>query len=143
MKLRIFLVFIAIIGLSLAVILELSHIAQMGSTWRKDDKLIPILQEVSRLVPKNESIVTSSFDPVLLYFSNRHLEIPNNISSYNSLIESMDKNNLTYFLIIEGEYNVPSRDTKFDSSHFTLERDFKEIATFDTEFSVLHLYKRI
>lgn len=143
MKWKMFLVIVAIIGLSLAVIPEFSHVAQMGSTWRKDDKLIPILQEVSRLVPKNESIVTSSFDPILLYFTKRHLEVPSNISSYNSFVESMDKNNLTYFLVIEGEYNVPSRNTKFDSSHFPLERDFKEIAIFDTKLSVLHLYKRL
>ena len=143
MRLKLILAIIAIISLSVTIFPQLSQVTQMGSNWRKDYKLIPILQEISSHIPENESLVTSSFDPIVLFFIGRQLDVPNNVSSYSSLLEIMEKNDDQYLLVIDGEYNIPRRDIQFNTSEFSLEEDFREIATRITDFSKLHLYQRI
>jgi hypothetical protein len=139
---RIFFALIAIIALSLAVIPQLSQVSQMGSMWRKDNGLVPALQAISNIVPENESIVLSSFDPTVFYFTERHIKVPNNIPSYDSLIDLMKKEKHKYLLTIDGQYNIPKRDNRFNGSQFYLANDFDEIAVYTTDFSTLHLYKR-
>jgi predicted RND superfamily exporter protein len=142
MKMRIIFVLITIFALSLAAVQQLSQVNNMGSLWRKDKELVPTLQDISKLVPKNESIMLSSFDPIVFYFTERHVKVPNKIQSLDSLVNFMEKGNYNYLLTIDGQYNVPKRDSKFNVSQFYMENDFDEIAVYNTDLSRLHLYKR-
>src|SRR4029078_283441 len=131
-------VVITIITLAYTIIPTLLEAPEMGSTWRKDQKLIPTLQSISKIITENEKIVSSNFDPTVYYFTGREIEVPNNLSSYTSLLNYMDENHLRYIMIIEGQYNVPTRDTSFKNNQMNnLTSYFKEIATFDTESSKL------
>lgn len=131
------------VSLSFAIIPQLLQAPQMGNPWRKDEKLIPTLQEISKLVPENESIVSSNYDPVLFYYAGRQIEVPNKVSSYSLLIDYMEKKNYEYLLIIDGQYNLAHRNMKFNGTQFYLAKDFKIIASYSTDLSRLHLYKRI
>jgi hypothetical protein len=142
MKIRIIFALITIFALSLAVIPQLSQVTQMGSVWRKDKELVPALQAISNLVPKNESIILSSFDPTVFYFTERHIKVPSKILSYDFLVNLMEKENHKYLLTIDGQYNIPKRDIRFNASQFYLANDFEEIAVYNSDFSRLHLYKR-
>ena len=86
MKIRIIFVLITIFALSLAAVQQLSQVNNMGSLWRKDKELVPALQAISNLVPENESMILSSFDPTVFYFTKRHIEVPNKIPSYDFLL---------------------------------------------------------
>src|SRR4029078_10391462 len=87
---------IALFFLILVIIPQLLQVPHMGSSWRKDEKLIPSLQEISRLVPGNESVIASNFDPVLHYYTNHQIKVPHNISSLSSLVNYMQKANYVY-----------------------------------------------
>jgi hypothetical protein len=139
---RLVVVALAILGLSIAVIPPLSEVSQMGSTWRKDGKYVPALQNISALIPENESLVTASYDPATYYFTDRHLQIPIRGSTYNSVVNFMIKNNYSYLLVIEGQHNVP-RGFEFKTKLTDFKGDFIEIAVFKTDFKTISLYKRI
>jgi len=139
---RILFALVAIFALSLAVIPQLSQVSQMGSMWRKDKGLIPALQAISNIVPENESIVLSSFDPTVFYFTERHIKVPTNVPTYDFLLEIMKKEKHQYLLTIDGQYNIPNRDNRFNGSQFYLANDFDEIAAYTTDLSTIHLYKR-
>jgi len=133
---------VVIIALSYLVIPDLLEVPQIGSTWRKDQNFIPALQNISKLIKVGEPIVSSNFDPIVYYFTERPIEVPNNLTSINDLSKYMNKNDLNYILIIERQNNEPISKNRFDKmNNFTL--FFGEVASFNTNFTNLHLYKRI
>jgi hypothetical protein len=133
---------VVIIILSYLVIPHLLEVPQIGSTWRKDQNFIPALQNISKLINEGEPIVSSDFDPTVYYFTGRPIEVPNNLTSINDLSKYMNKNNLNYLLIIEHQNNELNPKNRFDKmNNFTF--FFGEIASFNTDSTSLHLYKRI
>ena len=134
---------IVLLFLILVIIPQLMQVPQMGSSWRKDEKLIPTLQEISRFVPSNETVISSGFDPVLLYFTGHEIKVPHNVFSLSSLVDYMQEENYTYVLTIEGQYSQTHLDITFNGSQLYLAKNFREIATYKTDFNTLHLYKRV
>lgn len=133
-----------IVLFALSIVLSLIQVPQMGSVWRKDLKLIPALQNISNLIPEDEDIVSPNFDPILLYVTQRQIHIPHKVNNYSSLLNYMEKENYTYFLFIEGKYRIPTSVRLFEKNDLSgLSKDFNEIALYVTQFSKLHLYKRI
>jgi len=135
---------IAISALSLVVIPSLLQVPEMGSMWRKDEKFIPMLEEISRSIPENETIVSYSFDPAVFYFTGHQIEVPSNATSYDLFIDFMQKGKYLYLLTVERHYGIATLDDNFKKDRLDkLAKDFREIATYNTNFTRLHLYKRI
>ena len=110
-----------------------------------DESLIPALEQISYILPQNETIVVSSQDPLVMYFTNHNVDVPWSAYSEKSLLRSMEENNYTYLLVDEGGYTpVEALDSLFTQGGLKkLNTDFKEIANFPTKYFNLHLYQRI
>ncbi len=73
----------------------MSHLIKVGYT-----------SDIPRLVPKNESIVTSAHERNMVYFITNKLLIPYTVSSQRSLVSYMVHKNLTYVLVYENQSTV-------------------------------------
>jgi hypothetical protein len=109
-----------------------------------DKKIIVALENMSTLVPAGERIICPNFTPIVMYFMGHEVYTPYGVTSYASLLKVMDKQNYTYLLVFEGQSDIPGLTQVFNKERLPiLAKDFKEIATYTTDFSRLHLYKRI
>ena len=110
-----------------------------------DEELIPALEQISHILPQNETIVVSSLDPLVMYFTKHNVDVPWSAYSEKSLLRYMRENNYTYLLVFEGgDTRVEALDSLFTQGGLKkLNIDFKEIANFPTKYSNLHLYQRI
>jgi hypothetical protein len=132
---------ITIFILSYLILPTLLEAPELGSTWRRDQKFIPALENLSKFIPADEWIVSSNFNPAVQYFTGREIDVPNNISSASDLLNYMNKNDLLYVLIIDRLDNASIQENSFDRlSNFT--SNFNEIATFNTDSNLLYLYRR-
>ena len=109
-----------------------------------DEGLIPALQQISYILPQNETIVVSSLDPLVMYFTKHNIDVPWTAYSEKSLLRYMGENNYTYLLVFEGgDTRVEALEPLFTQGGLKkLNIDFKEIANFATKYSNLHLYRR-
>jgi hypothetical protein len=111
-----------------------------------DKKFIPVMDEISAKVPQNETIVMSYNSSSLLdFFVKSKIEIPNGVTSLESLKNYMNDKKLTWLLVYE---NVSHTHTKDLDSLFNktglkqLESDFQKIEEYSTEnMFKFHLYK--
>jgi hypothetical protein len=108
-----------------------------------DAKMISALQNISKLVPEGEVLTTANNRPVVIYFTGREVFEPWHETSY-SLLNRMKEKNYTYLLVFENQSGIPEFAKMFTKDELPkLSMDFREIATYITSFSKLHLYKRI
>ena len=109
-----------------------------------DEGLIPALEQISYILPQNETIVVSGLDPLVMYFTKHNIDVPWSAYSEKSLLRSMEENNYTYLLVFEGgDTRVEALEPLFTQGGLKkLNIDFKEIANFATKYSNLHLYRR-
>jgi hypothetical protein len=144
--LRIALSGIGLILLATTIALSLSTGTEVGGKKPIifDKKIIAVFQNISTIVPSNESIVSPSFTPIVKYFAGREVSTPYSVTSYKSLLNVMSSKNYTYLLVFEGKSDIAALMQIFRKEQLPyLAKDFKEIAAFNTDFSKLHLYKRI
>ena len=109
-----------------------------------DEELIPALEQISYILPQNETIVVSGLDPLVMYFTKHNIDVPWSAYSEKSLLRYMGENNYTYLLVFEGgDTRVEALEPLFTQGGLKkLNIDFKEIASFATKYSNLHLYRR-
>ena len=108
-----------------------------------DSKMVSALQNISHFVPVDDVIVTPNFTPIVALFTGREAFTPYRETPYTSLINQMNEQNYTYLLIFENQSNIPGLIKVFTKGELPkLSKDFREIATYVTDFSKLHLYKR-
>ena len=136
------------IGLVIVSIINFQNqisISYLISVDLYDEGLVPALEQISYILPQNETIVVSSLDPLVMYFTKHNVDVPWSAYSEKSLLRSMEENNYTYLLVDEGGYTpVEALDSLFTQGGLKkLNIDFKEIANFPTRYSKLHLYQRI
>ena len=136
------------IGLVIVSIINFQNqisISYLIPVYLYDEGLIPALQQISHILPPNETIVVSSLDPLVMYFTKHNIDVPWSAYSEKSLLRYMGENNYTYLLVFEGGYAyVEALDPLFTQGGLKkLNIDFMEIANFPTKYSNLHLYQRI
>jgi hypothetical protein len=109
-----------------------------------DSKMISALQNISNFVPAREVIVTPNFTPIVMLFTGHKIFTPYKETPYTSLVNQMNQRNYSYLLVFENQSEIPGLIKVFTKDELPkLSKDFKEIATYVTNFSKLHLYKRI
>lgn len=110
-----------------------------------DESFIHAVNNISNLVPKNETLVVSAGSAVIKYFGGHPVKIPFNVNSEKSLVQYMAKNNFTYFLVVKGKTTGSSaaqlKPLTSTKGLLTLNPDFQRIANIKTEFATLYLYK--
>ena len=101
------------------------------------------MTNISRLVPKNESIVSSAHYGNIVYFVDHKLLIPYAVSSERSLVSHMVRKDLTYLLVNENLSAVTKLAPLFSHDGLkNLDRYFQKLAEYDTDSSSkLHLYR--
>jgi len=143
---RAILIGIAVIILVITVTISLPQGAQVGGKRPIifDGKMISALQNISKIVPKNQTIVTPNFTPIIEYFTAHDTITPYSVTSYSSLLSLMNNKNYYYLLVFENQSDVEGLVNVFDKENLpNLSAHFRNITTFTTEFSKLHLYERV
>ena len=108
-----------------------------------DGSSVPVLKNVSQLVPGNETIVVSDHGPVSEYFTKRNMQIPRGVYSEDLLLDYMRKNDYKYLLVYQGSSDVADLAPLFSANGLEeLKKDFNIVSDYDTEFSSIYLYKR-
>ena len=108
-----------------------------------DDSSVLVLNNVSRLVPENETIVVSDHGPVSEYFTKRNVQIPRGVYSEDSLFDYMKKNDYKYLLVYQGASDVVDLAPLFSANGLEeLNKDFNIVSNYNTEFSSIYLYMR-
>jgi hypothetical protein len=109
-----------------------------------DKKFIPIMNNISNIVPHNESIVMS-FNSTSLpdYFIESKLETPYGVYSLESLKEYMTKKDLMWLLVYENQSGTISLKPLFSKTGLKkLDNSFQKISEYSTEDqSKFHLYR--
>jgi len=109
-----------------------------------DSRMITALQDISKILPINEKIITLTSIPNVVYFTGREAGTLHGVTSYSSLITVMDEKGYNYLLVSENESNIPALLKVFNKKNLsTLSNNFTEVKTYITDFNKLHLYKRI
>jgi len=133
------------------------HLYQLNNNWSKsivnnesphfsefyNKKFIPAMTNLSRLVPKNESIVSSAHYGDMIYFVPHQLIIPHSAFSEKSLLSYMVHKNLTYLLVYENHSTVKELNRLFNHEGLkNLDNDFQKLAEYTTDSdSRFHLYR--
>lgn len=109
-----------------------------------DKKFVPIMDNISNIVPHNDKIVMSFNSTSLLdYFIKSELEIPYGAYSLQSLQEYMTKKDRKWLLVYENVSHTKSLNPLFNKKGLkNLDSSFHEILQNSTEdHSTFHLYK--
>lgn len=106
-------------------------------------KFIPAMTNISKLVPKNEPIVSSAHYGDMIYFVPHQLIIPHSAFSEKSLVNYMVHKNLTYLLVYENHSTVKELNQLFNHEGLkNLDDDFQKLAEYTTDnHSRFHLYQ--
>lgn len=135
-----------VIGLLVITIVEFLFEETKIGYYRRvnyDAKMISALQNISKIVPEGEVLTTANFRPIVIYFTGREVFEPWHETSY-SLLNRMREKNYTYLLVFENRSEIPELTKMFTKDELPkISMDFREMATYITSFSKLHLYKRI
>lgn len=136
----------AIIILLITVVLSLSAGTEIAG--RKaiifDKKIVSAMHDISTKVPHNKGILSPNYAPTIGYFTGRSVFTPYSVNSYQSLLEIMDSKNYTFLLVFENHSDIIGLKEILKKEQLQgLSKDFVEIATYDTDFNRLHLYRRI
>ena len=137
---------LAIIALVITVLIFLPQGTEVGGKRPIifDGKMISALQNISKMVPRNQTIITPNFTPIIEYFTARSTITPYDVASYSSLLKLMKKNSYNYLLVFENQSDIQELGKVFKKQNLpNLSSDFKNISSFTTEFSRLHLYERV
>jgi hypothetical protein len=106
--------------------------------------MISALQNISKVVPNDEKLVTPNAVPIVVYFTGRDAGTSHVVTSYSSLVKMMEENSYNYLLVFENESNVPALVKVFKKKNLpNLSNNFTEVGTYITDFHKLHLYKRL
>jgi len=109
-----------------------------------DKKFVPIMDNISNVVPHNDTIVMSFNSTSLLdYFIQSELEIPYGAYSLQSLQEYMMKKDRRWLLVYENVSHTKSLLPLFRKEGLKdLDSAFQKISEYSTEdHSRFHLYK--
>ena len=112
-----------------------------------DETFASAVSNISNFVPENETLVVTSSSGVIKYFTGHPVKIPWKVDSQERLVQHMTNNNLTYLVVAEIRGNGSSVETL--KPLFTgeglrrLTFDFQKLAEFKTQFSRIHLYKKL
>ena len=108
-----------------------------------NETFISAMTNISRLVPKNESIVSSTHDGNMVFYITHKLLIPHGVSSETSLLNYMVRSNLTYLLVNENKSATTQLDPLFSRDGLkNLDNHFQKLAEYKTDSdSRFHLYR--
>lgn len=110
--------------------------------WTNDKQFIRAMYEIGSLVPKDEVLLVSLPSIQIMYFAQHKTLFPKNISSQESLLNFMTRNNYSYLLIfndLESKYNKwLSNDKDLDK----LSSDYHSLANYTTDKFNVHLLER-
>jgi len=107
-----------------------------------DKKFIPVMNKLSSLVPKNETLVSSHNFGNMYYFMNRSFHFPHGVDSNLSLLYYMVQRNFTYLLVFENFSRVEDVKDLFTMTGLKNLKDlFIEIGDFTTDEYRYHLYR--
>jgi hypothetical protein len=112
-----------------------------------DETFASALSNISQFIPKNETLVVTSSSGVIKYFTGHPVKIPWKVNSQERLVQYMTNNNFTYIVVAEIRGNGSSVETLkplfTDEGLRRLTFDFQKLAEFETQFSRIHLYKKL
>ena len=108
-----------------------------------NETFISAMTNISRLVPKNESIVSSAHDGNMVFYITQKLLIPYSVSSEGSLLNYMVRSNLTYLLVNENKSALTQFTPLFSRDGLkNLDNYFQKLAEYNTDsYSRFHLYR--
>jgi hypothetical protein len=115
-------------------------------TFYFDKKFVPIMDNISNVVPHNDTIVMPFNSTSLLdYFIQSDMEIPYGVYSLQSLQVYMTKNDRGWLLVYENVSHTKSLNQLFNKEGLKdLDSIFQRISEYSTEDqSKFHLYKLI
>ena len=108
-----------------------------------NESFISAMTNISRLVPKNQSIVSSAHDGNMIFYITHKLLIPYSVSSERSLLNYMVRSNLTYLLVNENQSAATQLAPLFSRDGLkNLDNYFQKLAEYNTDsHSRFHLYR--
>ena len=113
-----------------------------------DASFVSAVSNITKFVPKNETLVVSGSTGVIKYFTGNPLKIPTccNVNSKESLISYMSKRHFTYLVIAKvrtGVGSVPALKSLFGTAEGlrSMNYDFQNISDTKTENGRIILYK--
>ena len=108
-----------------------------------NETFVSAMTNISRLVPKNESIVNSAHDENMIFYISHKLLIPYSVSSERSLLNYMVRHNLTYLLVNENQSAATQLAPLFSRDGLkNLDNYFQKLAEYKTDsHSRFHLYR--
>ena len=131
---------IVFVGLLIGVVISGTKMPYYGDVY--DKKFIPVMNKLSSLVPKNETLVSSHNFGNMYYFMNRSFHFPHGVDSNLSLLYYMVQRNFTYLLVFENFSRVEDVKDLFTMTGLKNLKDlFIEIGDFTTDEYRYHLYR--
>ena len=121
-----------------------NSIQSFQGSFYYDKKFVPIMDNISSIVPHNDTIVMSFNSTSLLdYFIQSDLEIPYGVYSLQSLQEYMTKKDRRWLLVYENVSHTKFLIPLFSKEGLkNLDSIFQKIADYSTEDQAkFHLYK--
>jgi hypothetical protein len=107
-----------------------------------DSKFVAAMDNLSSVIPDGAVIVVSTNAPRVAYFTGHKTVTPYTASSNDSLIKYMQARGYSYLVVFEGQSDVPALRTLFSSTGLTaLEPAFTQLAVYETDFYVIHVYQ--
>lgn len=119
-----------------------------------DKEFINTMNDISKVIPNNTTLVVSAFSPYVTYFTGIHTTIPyerqiehsikGNTSAdlSDTLKNYMIRNNYTYLLVFENRSNEEKFKRLFSGKGLKgLDNNFQKIDSFSTDFYKIHIYK--
>ena len=111
-----------------------------------DETFASAINNISNLVPKNETLVVTSSSGVIKYFTGHPVKVPWKINSQERLVQYMTNNNFTYLVVPVIRGNGSSVETLkplfTEEGLGRLTFDFQKQAEVETQFSRIYLYKK-
>jgi hypothetical protein len=107
-----------------------------------DTRFVAAMHDLSSILPAGDVVVVSTNAPRVAYFTGHKAVTPYAAYSKDSLVKFMQVRGYTFLAVFEGQSDVPALSTLFSSSGLkTLESTFTQLAVYQTDFYVIHVYQ--
>jgi hypothetical protein len=107
-----------------------------------DTKFVAAMDNLSSIIPAGDIIVVSTNAPRVAYFTGHKAVTPYAAYSRDSLIKFMQVRWYTFLVVFEGQSDVPALRSLFSSSGLkNLDPTFTQLAVYQTDFYVIHVYQ--
>jgi hypothetical protein len=143
-------IMIVLVGAVYSHVQSTKHLGAFGDTTNiHDDLFIQGVKNLTKSVPKNETLVATANTAVIQYFSDHPVKLPwkGKVKSENTLVTWMSNLGYKYLVVVythgRGTSSPESQPIFSNKGLRALNADFQKIRETKTESAKLLLYERI